>query len=70
MGVVARPRHMVHVLFYRAYRRGRPEEPFDPHSVFLYESGGVGKHNCDRVLFARLYEKGFLPDLSKLIEEE
>ena len=45
MGVVNRPRHMVHVLFHRSHRRGRPEEPFDPHSVFL-------------------------PDLSKLIDEE
>ena len=60
MGVVARPRHMVHVLFYRAYRRGRPEEPFDPHSVFLYESGGVIKHNRDRVLFREVVRKGVL----------
>lgn len=60
MGVVARPRHMVHFLFYRAYRRGRPEEPFDPHSVFLYESGGVGKHNRDRVLFREVIRKGVL----------
>ena len=54
MGVINRPRHMVHVLFHRSHRRGRPKEPFDPHSVFLYESGGVGKHTCDRFLFRKV----------------
>ena len=70
MGVVNRPRHMVHVLFHRSHRRGRPEEPFDPHSVFLYESGALASTVVTGFCFARLNEKGFLPDLSKLINEE
>lgn len=54
MGVVTRPLYMVQFLFHRPHRRGRPEEPSDPHSVFLYESGGVGKHRCHGVLFCKV----------------
>lgn len=70
MGVINRPRHMVHVLFHRSHRRGRPKEPFALIQFFFMKAGALASTLVTGFCFARLNEKGFLPDLSKLIDEE
>lgn len=47
-----------------------PKNPLPSFSFFFMKAGALASTIVTGFCFARLYEKGFLPDLSKLIEEE
>lgn len=47
-----------------------PKNPLTLIQFFFMKAGALAGTIVTGFCFARLYEKGFLPDLSKLIEEE
>ena len=47
-----------------------PKNPLTLIQFFFMKAGALASTIVTGFCFARLYEKGFLPDLSKLIEEE